>query len=141
MRVRSSTVDSAGGGRRESTFPEKLTVFWPGVRGVFLMIRRVPISTRVPYSALFRSSADAVNDPDWVLWPDALPVPAVVLQRYRFVADVLAISKLFFFLMIRRPPRSTLFPYTTLFRSTAGPAPIVTLSTAVEGVTSSPRLV
>src|SRR3712207_7370326 len=25
----------------------------------------------------------------------------------------------FFFLMIRRPPRSTLFPYTTLFRSTA----------------------
>src|SRR2546427_877635 len=28
-----------------------------------------------------------------------------------FVVDV------FFFLMIRRPPRSTLFPYTTLFRS------------------------
>src|SRR3712207_8007350 len=26
---------------------------------------------------------------------------------------------MFFFLMIRRPPRSTLFPYTTLFRSTA----------------------
>src|SRR3712207_9423934 len=25
----------------------------------------------------------------------------------------------FFFLMIRRPPRSTLFPYTTLFRSKA----------------------
>src|SRR5574344_2654866 len=25
----------------------------------------------------------------------------------------------FFFLMIRRPPRSTLFPYTTLFRSTS----------------------
>src|SRR3989440_5806372 len=30
----------------------------------------------------------------------------------------------FFFLMIRRPPRSTLFPYTTLFRST----PIVSVS-------------
>src|SRR3989449_4693768 len=28
---------------------------------------------------------------------------------------------LFFFLMIRRPPRSTLFPYTTLFRSIAYP--------------------
>src|SRR5260370_4529971 len=28
-----------------------------------------------------------------------------------------SISVLFFFLMIRRPPRSTLFPYTTLFRS------------------------
>src|SRR5258708_20052201 len=27
---------------------------------------------------------------------------------------------LFFFLMIRRPPRSTLFPYTTLFRSRSG---------------------
>src|SRR2546422_6447572 len=26
----------------------------------------------------------------------------------------------FFFLMIRRPPRSTLFPYTTLFRSRSG---------------------
>src|SRR2546425_1371880 len=26
----------------------------------------------------------------------------------------------FFFLMIRRPPRSTLFPYTTLFRSIPG---------------------
>ena len=27
----------------------------------------------------------------------------------------------FFFLMIRRPPRSTLFPYTTLFRSQCFP--------------------
>src|ERR1017187_10618597 len=31
-----------------------------------------------------------------------------------FPSDVLSF---FFFLMIRRPPRSTLFPYTTLFRS------------------------
>src|SRR2546430_4149725 len=31
----------------------------------------------------------------------------------------LFISLFFFFLMIRRPPRSTLFPYTTLFRSIA----------------------
>src|SRR6516164_11189528 len=30
-------------------------------------------------------------------------------------------SFLFFFLMIRRPPRSTLFPYTTLFRSRPRP--------------------
>src|SRR4051812_50073337 len=28
-----------------------------------------------------------------------------------------ALIRAFFFLMIRRPPRSTLFPYTTLFRS------------------------
>src|SRR5260221_11598504 len=32
-----------------------------------------------------------------------------------FVRDIYLLS--FFFLMIRRPPRSTLFPYTTLFRS------------------------
>src|SRR5258707_10359725 len=30
-------------------------------------------------------------------------------------------SFFFFFLMIRRPPRSTLFPYTTLFRSPGEP--------------------
>src|ERR1017187_10904538 len=29
----------------------------------------------------------------------------------------LSVDLVFFFLMIRRPPRSTLFPYTTLFRS------------------------
>src|SRR5258707_5911966 len=32
-------------------------------------------------------------------------------------------SHFFFFLMIRRPPRSTLFPYTTLFRSYLGREP------------------
>src|SRR3712207_6950815 len=31
----------------------------------------------------------------------------------------------FFFLMIRRPPRSTLFPYTTLFRSAGGAQRVV----------------
>src|SRR3989454_9635404 len=35
---------------------------------------------------------------------------------YTYETSVAAIS-IFFFLMIRRPPRSTLFPYTTLFRS------------------------
>src|SRR6266571_4575490 len=33
---------------------------------------------------------------------------------------VVFVPRLFFFLMIRRPPRSTLFPYTTLFRSSRG---------------------
>src|SRR2546430_11752618 len=33
------------------------------------------------------------------------------------VCDCLSHILFFFFLMIRRPPRSTLFPYTTLFRS------------------------
>src|SRR5256885_2147584 len=35
--------------------------------------------------------------------------------------NTLISSFLFFFLMIRRPPRSTLFPYTTLFRSRRHP--------------------
>src|SRR5688572_31828500 len=34
-----------------------------------------------------------------------------------YVLSVLSLFSFFFFLMIRRPPRSTLFPYTTLFRS------------------------
>src|SRR5256885_12419577 len=34
---------------------------------------------------------------------------------------------LLFFLMIRRPPRSTLFPYTTLFRSSGDPVSLVTV--------------
>src|SRR3712207_8997076 len=38
--------------------------------------------------------------------------------------------------MIRRPPRSTLFPYTTLFRSIAGPALRVTVR--VENGTAEP---
>src|SRR5437588_746985 len=38
----------------------------------------------------------------------------VALSTYHFHS---ASSFLFYFLMIRRPPRSTLFPYTTLFRS------------------------
>src|SRR5438874_7646047 len=37
------------------------------------------------------------------------------------------VVSLFFFLMIRLPPRSTLFPYTTLFRSPARPRPPRTL--------------
>src|SRR5256885_15225599 len=34
-----------------------------------------------------------------------------------FVRKFISQFSFFFFLMIRRPPRSTLFPYTTLFRS------------------------
>src|SRR2546422_7010457 len=35
------------------------------------------------------------------------------------------VVSLFFFLMIRRPPRSTLFPYTTLFRSAPETATLI----------------
>src|SRR5256885_12689143 len=39
----------------------------------------------------------------------------------------------FFFLMIRRPPRSTLFPYTTLFRSHSAPGPAGTTGSRYGG--------
>src|SRR3954449_9339632 len=41
------------------------------------------------------------------------PSPSAPLSPF---APVVPQSGVFFFLMIRRPPRSTLFPYTTLFR-------------------------
>src|SRR2546422_7211577 len=37
----------------------------------------------------------------------------------------LAVIAIFFFLMIRLPPRSTLFPYTTLFRSGDGQSAVI----------------
>src|SRR2546426_3437749 len=46
---------------------------------------------------------------------------------------------LFFFLMIRRPPRSTLFPYTTLFRSRAGNWPASRRRADGTGARSGPR--
>src|SRR3712207_7234827 len=39
---------------------------------------------------------------------------------YTLLCTCQCAASCFFFLMIRRPPRSTLFPYTTLFRSAAG---------------------
>src|SRR3712207_7372416 len=44
------------------------------------------------------------------------------------------VVELVFFLMIRRPPRSTLFPYTTLFRSVLVP-PGATLLLYTDGLT------
>src|SRR6266446_1070597 len=46
--------------------------------------------------------------------------PRLDSHRRRNVIDRLGHPFPFFFLMIRRPPRSTLFPYTTLFRSGPG---------------------
>src|SRR6266508_5295049 len=43
----------------------------------------------------------------------------MLLNRNHYV-NKLSNFCFFFFLMIRRPPRSTLFPYTTLFRSRTG---------------------
>src|SRR2546422_7190675 len=49
-------------------------------------------------------------------------MPYVLSILAGFVCEVLFGLFVFFFLMIRRPPRSTLFPYTTLFRSAEGGA-------------------
>src|SRR5256885_17040820 len=46
-----------------------------------------------------------------------VPILSCVCLCDFFYVLVCLICLLFFFLMIRRPPRSTLFPYTTLFRS------------------------
>src|SRR5215217_2404126 len=48
--------------------------------------------------------------------------PAIHLQAPPYLASDL-VALVVFFLMIRRPPRSTLFPYTTLFRSRRGRRP------------------
>src|SRR3712207_7216211 len=47
---------------------------------------------------------------------------------------------LFFFLMIRRPPRSTLFPYTTLFRSVPAPADAPDAPRLLSALTAKPVL-
>src|SRR6266498_4558481 len=46
---------------------------------------------------------------------------------------------IFFFLMIRRPPRSTLFPYTTLFRSSPRWSAPASQSTSARSATQRHR--
>src|SRR2546426_1777937 len=58
---------------------------------------------------------------DYILLSSSLPLP----HHLSF----------FFFLMIRRPPRSTLFPYTTLFRS---PAIAIALGAVILGEQLTP---
>src|SRR5258706_16214418 len=48
---------------------------------------------------------------------DADNRPFLVMRSNLCVSGYAVDGSFFFFLMIRRPPRSTLFPYTTLFRS------------------------
>ena len=54
-----------------------------------------------------------IVDPIWLVWHTSLTDPLTeppITYKTRRLRGI-------FFLMIRRPPRSTLFPYTTLFRS------------------------
>src|SRR5215813_7950507 len=50
-------------------------------------------------------------------------LPLRLLRPLRLLLRGLSKSAPLFFLMIRQPPRSTLFPYTTLFRSASGYGP------------------
>src|ERR1043166_3735952 len=64
-------------------------------------------------------AGDAPSSPPWPT-ANAAPASSATGRWYRWpggVACVRLVRCVFFFLMIRRPPRSTLFPYTTLFRS------------------------
>src|SRR5258708_37156445 len=56
-----------------------------------------------------------------------------------FSSPVAQTVVVFFFLMIRRPPRSTLFPYTTLFRSGAAGCPYESALQPVAPQTVAPR--
>src|SRR3989442_9553038 len=53
--------------------------------------------------------------------------PPLAQQLPTFRLSAYAHHLFFFFLMIRRPPRSTLFPYTTLFRSFPVTTPLFTV--------------
>src|SRR5260370_33750653 len=98
------------------------------------MIRRPPRSTLFPYTTLFRSCGDGRwSGEQWSeLYRDGSRA-----EHHQLESDV-GVSGRFgddcgselwsdagnehrdvqrFFIMIRQPPRATLFPYTTLFRS------------------------
>src|SRR5215203_7475028 len=51
------------------------------------------------------------------------PCLIIAFPFFIHIVPLFFLSCFFFFLMIRRPPRSTLFPYTTLFRSQRGSIP------------------
>src|SRR6476661_5333811 len=65
---------------------------------------RPPLANQARYPLLGQRDPIWQSMPTHYLW--------IICRRLR-----LSVVCPFFFLMIRRPPRSTLFPYTTLFRS------------------------
>ena len=90
------------------------------------MIRRPPRSTLFPYTTLFRSCCSHMFWETNSLRRTMQIVKCSLLRSEEHTSELqshIGISyavfclKKKFFLMIRRPPRSTLFPYTTLFRS------------------------
>src|SRR3712207_3531252 len=74
--------------------------FWMGNNGLRVEAERVAVARDRKSTRLNSSHAN-------------ISYAVFCLKKKIRTLDIL----IFFFLMIRRPPRSTLFPYTTLFRS------------------------
>src|ERR1039457_5903118 len=75
-------------------------------------------STRLNSSHLVISYAVFCLKKKKISCPVCRPTMPYLDRMARGAIQIIGISQdYFFFLMIRRPPRSTLFPYTTLFRS------------------------
>src|SRR5437016_13032480 len=77
---------------------------------------------------LRREAVAALSDVDLLIHCGDVGSPEVL-------DELTTISPVVFFLMIRRPPRSTLFPYTTLFRS--GTVPLLILGLILTGLTNA----
>src|SRR5471030_970291 len=76
--------------------------------------KKTKTSSTSPRAATIRRTSTA--SPRWSARTSSTSPRAATVRR-----TSTASTRWFFFLMIRRPPRSTLFPYTTLFRSTCAP--------------------
>src|SRR2546430_651246 len=77
----------------------------PGATTLTVAVKVVDCPNRVDGKGTTREVRDREMSYAWVYFDE--------------VEGLKLLSSAFFFLMIRRPPRSTLFPYTTLFRSPA----------------------
>src|SRR4029434_1959805 len=78
-----------------------------------LLLEKKTQNSHRPFSPIRGSSLACAL----VLLPHSRTCSLSECSLVRTLAPLTAPLVLFFFLMIRRPPRSTLFPYTTLFRS------------------------
>src|SRR5205823_13131432 len=67
------------------------------------------------------------------------PIVLTLPQTHSLISFMVFLYLLFFFLMIRQPPRSTLFPYTTLFRSTITSIILIKLIRVSLGTVRHPR--
>src|SRR2546430_769574 len=103
---------------------------WTGGRVVFeslLVVSPSAVPPELTWAVLARSvpSAVAAGTVTWIVKLAVAPTARVTVRvqvtswptALQSALVGAAALKVVFFLMMRRPPRSTLFPYTTLFRS------------------------